>query len=73
MPTRNEIADQIYGAKENAQDEIRRTFFKKFHEHTSRDAILYASSFSSRKGIEVPGCLFAPKTAPGFALKIAPP
>ena len=55
MPTRNEISNQIFGAKVNAQDEIRRTFFKKLHEYTSRDAILYASSFSSRKGIEVPG------------------
>ncbi len=55
MPTRKEIAEQVLKAKATAQDEIRRTFFKKFHEHTSRDAILYASSFSSRKGFEVPG------------------
>ena len=55
MPTRNEIAEKILQAKAAAQDEIRRTFFKKFHEYTSRDAILYASSFSSRKGSEVPG------------------
>ena len=55
MPTRNEIAIQVIQAKETAQDEIRRTFFRKFHECTSRDAILYASAFSSRKGIEMPG------------------
>ena len=55
MPTRNEIAEQIVQAKASAQDEIRRTFLKEFHEYTSRDTILYASSFSSRKGIEVPG------------------
>ena len=55
MPTRNEIANQVIQAKEKAQDEIRRTFFREFHECTSRDAILYASAFSSRKGIEMPG------------------
>ena len=55
MPTRNEIAEQIVQAKAAAQDEIRRTFFRELHKHTSRDIILYASAFSSRKGIEVPG------------------
>ena len=55
MPTRNEIAKQVIQAKEEAQDEIRRTFFRELHECTSRDAILYASAFSSRKGVEVPG------------------
>ena len=68
MPTRNEIAKQIFQVKAEAQDEVRRKFFRELHEHTSRDAILYASSFSSRKGIEVPGLFLSivPEDIQGF-------
>lgn len=68
MPTRNEIAEQIVQAKAAAQDTIRRKFFKQLHEYTNRDAILYASSFSSRKGIEMPGLFLSivPEDIQGF-------
>lgn len=54
MPDRNEIFEQIVSVKNNAQDETRRKIFKDLHAFTSRDSILYASSFWSRKSIKIP-------------------
>ena len=68
MPTRNEIANRIIQKGSGGSDKVRREFFKKFHEYTSCDAILYASSFSSKKSIEVSNLFLSivPEDIQGF-------
>ena len=68
MPTRNEIANRILQKGSGGPDKVRREFFKKFHEYTSRDAVFYASSFSSQKSIKVPSLFLSivPEDIQGF-------
>ena len=54
MPTLNEIQDRIVKRKSQAQDEVRREYLRELAEYTGRDTILYASAFTSTKGLEIP-------------------
>jgi ATP-dependent protease ClpP protease subunit len=68
MPTKNEIAEQIQRQKILVQDDVRRRYLKELSEHTSRDTIIYASSFTTRKLLNVPGVLVSimPEDIQGF-------
>lgn len=55
MPGRNEINEAIVKAKANAQDEVRRGYFKELSDYTGRDTIIYASAFSTPKLQQLPG------------------
>lgn len=55
MPTINDVQKEIMHAKGHAQDTVRHKYLEDLAEHTGRDAIIYASAFSSHKGPEIPG------------------
>lgn len=59
MPNRNEILNEISNLKNNAQDIIRRNYLKKLSEFTGRDTILYATSFTTPKLINIPNTSLA--------------
>ena len=62
MPDRNEIFQEISLAKTAVQDNVRRRYLKALHDHTERDAIIYASSFAS---VRLPNL-------PNYAISITP-
>jgi hypothetical protein len=68
MPTLNEIQDQIVKRKNQAQDEVRRGFLRQLAKYTGRDTILYASAFTSTKGLDIPASALSVITddMPGF-------
>lgn len=55
MPTINDVQKEIMHAKGHAQDTVRHKYLEQLAKHTGRDAIIYASAFSSHKGPEIPG------------------
>lgn len=55
MPALNEIQQEILSKKNEAQDEVRRSYLKQLAEHTGRDTIIYSSAFTSNKGSIIPG------------------
>lgn len=54
MPNLNRIQQEVLREKSAAQDVVRQRFLKRLVSYTKRDAILYASAFTSHKGTEVP-------------------
>ena len=68
MPTLNEIQDRIVKRKGQAQDEVRHDYLRQLAEYTGRDTILYASAFTSTKGLEIPASALSvmPDDMPGF-------
>ena len=59
MPNKDEIQKEILELKSAAQDNVRRKYLKELHNYTSRDTIIYASAFTSKKMPQLPPFLIS--------------